>query len=47
MFALLAALVDKEIGKIVLLNHDFEMTTAAHCSVPMPKRLSDKAGPSD
>ena len=30
------------------LLHYFEMTiTIAHCSVPVPKRPSDKAGPSD
>ena len=34
------------IGKNMLL-HCFEMTTTAHCSVPRPKRPSDKAGPSD
>ena len=42
------AIIDKEIGKNTFLDiHDFEMTTTAHCSVPMPKRPSDKAGPSD
>ena len=35
------------IGKNMLL-YDFEMTTTtAHCLVPMPKRPSHKAGPSD
>ena len=27
-------------------HHSFEMTTTAHCSVPMPKHPSDKTGPS-
>ncbi len=32
-------------GKLLL--HDLEMMTiTAHCSVPMPKRPSDKVGPS-
>ena len=39
----LQAIIDKQFGK----NRLFERTITAHCSVPMPKRLSDKAGPSD
>ena len=44
----LQAIIDKKIGRNMLVNaHDFEMTTTAHCSVPMSKRPSDKASPSD
>ena len=42
----LQAMVYKEIDKNMLLNVEYESkkTTTAHCSVPMPKRPSNKAG---
>ena len=42
-------ILDKEIGDknmLLKIDYDFKKTTIAHCSVPMFKRPSKKAGPS-
>ena len=42
-------IVYKEIGykdMLLKIDYDFKKTTTTHCSVPMLKHPSDKAGPS-